>query len=62
MNIPDPIEQMDARMERAIEAQVVGDKIRCCECGELCHPADVMAATSDPGSPAICMLCLDSAT
>lgn len=61
MHIPDPIEQMESRIERAIESQVVGDKIRCCECGDLYHPADVMCATSDPGSPAICLLCLDAA-
>ena len=58
MIIPDPIERMDARIERQMD-KIVGDKIPCCGCGKLtpfsdCHPWGPM-----PDAPPVCGKCLD---
>lgn len=57
--IPDPIELGEMRAERYDFENRVGDKIRCCECGEPKSYSEVMASSADPYSPPICRDCIE---
>jgi len=59
MYIPDPIEQMEARIERNIDNYVEG----CCMmCGKNVGEENLILPTPDPSSPAVCFDCLPPRT
>ena len=57
MKIPDPIELMDARIEKQIDMVDSNMEYPCCFCG-VRHPIDEMLPVSaDPSAPAMCYIC-----
>ncbi len=61
MYIPDPIELMDARIDRAIDrVEEVGEGC-CMACGKKVD-YELIQATADPASWAVCYDCLDPET
>lgn len=59
--IPDPIELLEARIERMIEKYMPANKpgmFLCASCEQWHHESGgIVSADSDPASPPICMAC-----
>ena len=58
MKIPDPIELIDARIEKQIDSIDTRGEYPCCYCG-VRYPIDEMVpASADPSAAPMCYSCL----
>ncbi len=56
MEIPDPIERMESRMERQMDLVDSNGTYPCCVCGRRYPCEDMHTISVDPSSPLICGL------
>ena len=56
MNIPDPIERLEAFAERWSDENIYGDSFKC-DCGEMCELKDGQSIDLNPYAPPVCSDC-----
>jgi len=60
MYIPDPVEQMNARIERQINLVDADGNYPCYYCGAKVPVDDLITLSPDPDAPGMCIDCADA--